>query len=569
MADINLTTGIVPSTQIPLDSKRHFQTLALMLDLGTSDANAFLYYEGMIAFCVQTQKTYQWRETPLFGRIPSVLPNGFDYPAVHVVDGVDYGGKNFNFFEQVESVIPRASASDEILSGSVYWTGVELNHESTIISYKINGEEYSAPATSKTLTAADATLHRIDLFAVTIDQELIVIEGTPAANPTEPSLNFASQIRVKSSLIPAAATIPEGSSTDSIYNENLGNPNEWNTSLSTAAGGIPTSIVFNSVAQPSLGSLSIEGIDVRNSDLMIFDAPAAKDMTLIDSLAFDVYNKAAVKYNWIIKFYNGSIQIGSISILPMSSGWDPSNITSYGTINIPIADVLWTSREQSVNRIVINVISEESSKNNIGFYLDRIRLLSTSQIVSAAPSATLITTKVFDLGVINNADPKISLGASSLYFDEYTQPLIKYTALNGIVHLTPYLGSRPINFQTTEYVPVASDLGVDMIIDKPYYGISNDHGALIASVTAGSFEEVYSYTDKTTGFAGTIFNLDYLPVPGPASLGFSEGHFSLYKNGILMLDSDEYSKSSTQITMVDALIVTDVIIAKYFCVLAP
>jgi hypothetical protein len=99
MANINLSTGVVPATQIPLDSKVFVKTLLVLASLGLDDNLAYKYYEKMKVFCAENEKEYIWREELSPGETDGVLETSFTYPAAAIADGVDYSGRVFNFFE--------------------------------------------------------------------------------------------------------------------------------------------------------------------------------------------------------------------------------------------------------------------------------------------------------------------------------------------------------------------------------------------------------------------------------------------------------------------------------------
>ena len=62
MPDFNdIPTGLRVPSQIPLDIKEYFATLADLLNLGTNDQKAFTYYKGFRAFCVENNNIYVWR----------------------------------------------------------------------------------------------------------------------------------------------------------------------------------------------------------------------------------------------------------------------------------------------------------------------------------------------------------------------------------------------------------------------------------------------------------------------------------------------------------------------------
>ena len=98
MATSYISTSLSTNSQIPLDSKTYFKTLADLSDLGASDNRAFKYYENMIVQCIENDKEYIWREWNSLNE-PGLLPQAFEYPPNSIVDGIDYSNRFFNFFE--------------------------------------------------------------------------------------------------------------------------------------------------------------------------------------------------------------------------------------------------------------------------------------------------------------------------------------------------------------------------------------------------------------------------------------------------------------------------------------
>ena len=103
MPDFNdIPTGLRVPSQIPLDIKEYFATLADLINLGTNNNKAFTYYKGFRAYCVETDKIYIWKEAvPELG--PGLLPSNFTYPNGTECFGVDYSNKEYNFYENASS----------------------------------------------------------------------------------------------------------------------------------------------------------------------------------------------------------------------------------------------------------------------------------------------------------------------------------------------------------------------------------------------------------------------------------------------------------------------------------
>lgn len=92
----NIANGLEVSTQLPLDGKTYFKTLADVKNLGAGNVNAYKYYEGMPAYCVANSTSYRWREK--VGAEVGLIVADFVYPAGATVNAINYGGRSFNFF---------------------------------------------------------------------------------------------------------------------------------------------------------------------------------------------------------------------------------------------------------------------------------------------------------------------------------------------------------------------------------------------------------------------------------------------------------------------------------------
>lgn len=97
MPNNDILTGFRVTSQLPLDGKRYFLTLAEMQNLGTNNINAFTYYEDMTVICIETHSTYVWRVLKDDNEA-GILTESFLYPANSISNGIDYSGKRFNFF---------------------------------------------------------------------------------------------------------------------------------------------------------------------------------------------------------------------------------------------------------------------------------------------------------------------------------------------------------------------------------------------------------------------------------------------------------------------------------------
>lgn len=146
-----------------------------------------------------------------------------------------------------------------VTGGQVVWTSL-YNFTVTAASYFIQGVQYSSPQTDVTLTAAHATLDRIDVIAVNSSGAVVVITGVAAAQPSEPDIDPATQLKLGIVLVTANTTQPAGVSSLTLYAENAGGPTEWNW----AATGVGWNV--NSTNNPIPPSTkSIDGTNVASA----------------------------------------------------------------------------------------------------------------------------------------------------------------------------------------------------------------------------------------------------------------------------------------------------------------
>jgi hypothetical protein len=396
MANINLSTGIVVTTQIPLDGKTYFLTLADMLDLGSGDFKAFIYYDGMKSLCNEDKITYIWRERlPTEESLIGVLELDYVYPVGSISNEIDYSTRSFNFFEYYN---PNPNLlEDKILEGTVFPTG-PLSFSNTPIRYRINGIEYLAPVIILNLSVSDSVLNRTDVFAVDINGNLVVIEGVPAENAQEPNIVFGNQLRVAAVDINANDNNINNFNVDIIYDENLGSPNEWDTSVSINTG-IET-VAFDAIENPSNGAVHIDTNVITVANEIIFDRLTPFNITNLSSLAFELRTKARKEYSFNLKIFNGVDVVSSITVVTGEYGFDPlaSEPAPYQTINIPASAFQFS--DSTIDKIILTFF--QSNASIFGNEIDYIRLLSG---VQNAPSegSYLDLTDTFDVNYANKA----------------------------------------------------------------------------------------------------------------------------------------------------------------------
>jgi hypothetical protein len=102
--------------QVRLDSITGIQNEAALKNLGTGNNLAFKYYDGLKIYCKDEKKEYIWRQ--VVGSETGLLTTHFVYPTYPAIDGINYSGKSFNFFEVNNTTIVVDGSETKINAGT-------------------------------------------------------------------------------------------------------------------------------------------------------------------------------------------------------------------------------------------------------------------------------------------------------------------------------------------------------------------------------------------------------------------------------------------------------------------
>lgn len=272
---------------------------------------------------------------------------------------------------QIRQLFTSQLGDTGVISGlGVAYSGSGLVYDIGPGSFQIGGTTYTSSGGQVTLTAADATNPRIDLFVVNTDGTVDSVDGTAAASPVLPSHDAATQVVLTFAYVPATATVPPGVVVTSIYDED----NDWTTTESNA------SIVSDSTNNPRSGTKCIEITNASNGHNIVFDKGSTLDITNLSILPLWIRSKGAfgsrsLQLQWLnsANATRGSV----VTITNNRFGFSDTNTTSYQLLVIPFSSFNLTSADVPRKlRIRVN-----GSGTFTGCYIDDITLQTSMQPV--------------------------------------------------------------------------------------------------------------------------------------------------------------------------------------------
>ena len=347
--------------QVRLDSITGIQNEENLKDLGPGNNLTFKYYEGLKIYCKDEKTEYVWRE--VIGSETGLLTTHFVYPTYSPVDGINYSGKSFNFFEIASSnITPPDGSETKLVQGSnVTITGIgtivnpyiiSSNSEisetyinegnninitgSGIISdpYIINsnldnlgivktiGNEVISPGQSLSIINNEST----GKVLVTKEYVQSIIPSTPDGSETK--LNSGSNITITGSGTILNPYIINASNESSVSYINSGDNIEI-----TGSGAVDNPYVINSIGVqsvtgnivnvtdpinpvitlPNFKTINSESITGTGNIEIVFEDNLQKVITFPGDFSGTNYTLTNSDYNYVIFVNNGSADV-SITI---------------------------------------------------------------------------------------------------------------------------------------------------------------------------------------------------------------------------------------------------------------
>jgi len=251
-----------------------------------------------------------------------------------------------------------------VAGGQVVWVSAYTFIVSAAVYY-INGVLFESPQTLIALSAADPTDDRIDVFVLDDAGLVDVVEGTPSAQPAEPDVDPATQLKLAIVIVAAASSQPGGSTSVTVYAENAGGPGEWNWSTSGSGWNLA------STNNPRSGSIDIEATNVASGAyLQAQIASGTFDPNAYEFLVLYIRSKATWANNRIllIRLQNAGVVVGStLTIAHGTYGFNSSNTTDYQQIAIPLSFF-----SVPAGQVITQIRILRQGPSTIGFYIDDV-----------------------------------------------------------------------------------------------------------------------------------------------------------------------------------------------------
>jgi hypothetical protein len=501
MININLATGIYPTGQFPLDAKLYVLTLAELGDLGPSNNKAFAYYSGMKVFCLETRESYIWKtaqyfapggnSSPLLAEPP--VTQSFTYPAGSVANGVDYSNRAYAFFlyrtaqvRQNTIDLSYLTSQNLILNGSVLWIEL-MEFRSTVITYRWDRTIFQAPVDPSIILQNLPTVpgdKKVYVFAIDkILNQVIVVEGIAGPNAFEPNVDFARQIRINAVTVQEGQLSPQGLSSFIIYDEYLGQPNEYDGTNATL--GTPLAFDYNNDSYS--GSLCCAFKSPDDFDAFRFTGPS-KLYSSFDSISFYIKNAnidPSTPYYVQLSFkeaLTGNL-LGVEKVYSGNNGFDFNN-PDWHLVNVPkntFEDFSSVDSEYVIIEICLVRATVTKMKNSL-VLIDRIMVNSGIENTQT-PGSWLSLTDTFETSY-NNKKGFISRTRNEQNGLELVSPVL--VPINGCMVRKPNL--------------LTSDLNILEVGDEVYFKkITNggDPVTLIGHTYDGGDEQLFeNYTQN-------------------------------------------------------------------------
>lgn len=215
-----------------------------------------------------------------------------------------------------------------IQGGNVaYVSGLTFRVSAAI--YYIKGVRYTSTEQTVTLPDADATNPRIDVIYLDTTGTVDDLSGTAAVDPSEPTLDPTTQLKLTTVLINAGEATPVGISATDVYKENT----EWEATTNQAG-----QVNFDGLTNPRTGTKAAVVTSGANNTYLNFDAEATEGTIAIGGGQFVLYIRPSASWgnkSLIARLYFGSTARGQGVVIDDGLLGFNSSTVAYQQVVIP------------------------------------------------------------------------------------------------------------------------------------------------------------------------------------------------------------------------------------------
>lgn len=259
-------------------------------------------------------------------------------------------------------------ANGLISGGIVTWSGNGLKYYVSPATYVISNIYYHSGLDSVTLAAPPTVNSRIDLIGVDITGHAFVDTGIVSATPIVPQAKLGIQVALTTGiLLNAGDTIPANVIVTMVYNENLGEPDEWSTHTENA----PITADFNNTVNPKKGLKDIF-ISRYNSQSIVYFAISTPYTLSSDAVVSGwIYLNKRLENNIYAFLYNSNTGARTNAI-PLSL--DKFDSISYQQFAFQTSNFTWSGNSNNQFNTIEFYFSGNDTVDMKGLYIDYVTI---------------------------------------------------------------------------------------------------------------------------------------------------------------------------------------------------
>lgn len=250
----------------------------------------------------------------------------------------DRDGTTVNFeIAAVVSTIKGAGEQDRIISGYPSWIPNTLSYQVPVITYFLSGSLYTTEPTLITLDNGGA-LPRIDVIAVSTESEVVVFKGEESASPTKPSFPSSTDyLELTFVNVAAGATVPTDATSQTVYDEGAGEPNEYTVTENTSGNGITLNYSVPDVANTGAKVIRVLRGTLANGTIsFVNNTSIPYDATDHFQIAIEKHEVFASDIKFEMSLWNAGVEVTSkITINSPIFGFDNNLVNEYQVLTIP------------------------------------------------------------------------------------------------------------------------------------------------------------------------------------------------------------------------------------------